>query len=215
MAPINRNLINFLTTIDLQQYLSVFEEEEITIEILKDMTDENLRSIGIKTFGQRYRILQVQFIVQVSVIYSKLNIKAAREYTDVEEDRNIPNDEEHSGETTEEIEHGNNDIYPQNSEGVAEENDNNAESQVDFDRDEEENDEPVFYSEQLTTGRIAHHFLVGFYRFDRKSVFKSGLSYFNCSFPGCKDKIYARYHNDEGRNEERFFQTIQSFAILN
>lgn len=39
-------------------YLPIFQREQITIDILVDMTHEDLQSIGITAFGHRHRILK-------------------------------------------------------------------------------------------------------------------------------------------------------------
>lgn len=46
-------------------YLPIFKQEQITIDILVDMTHEDLQSIGITAFGHRHRILKkVKELVQ-------------------------------------------------------------------------------------------------------------------------------------------------------
>ena len=47
-----------LISLNLLEYEEVFRAEEVTMDILVAMTEENLRSIGVRTFGQRFRILQ-------------------------------------------------------------------------------------------------------------------------------------------------------------
>lgn len=39
-------------------YLPIFKQEQITIDILVDMTHEDLQSIGVSAFGHRHRILK-------------------------------------------------------------------------------------------------------------------------------------------------------------
>ena len=49
----------FLSGLDFEDlYLPVFKREQITIDILVDMTHEDLQSIGITAFGHRHRILK-------------------------------------------------------------------------------------------------------------------------------------------------------------
>ena len=80
------------------------------------MTDENLHYIGIWTFGLRYSNIQVNFNVQIIVIYSNDKYKVARKFTDFQEDEN---------ETFREVAHGSNDGSPLNSEGVDTDEDEN------------------------------------------------------------------------------------------
>ena len=62
--------------------------------------------------------------------------------------------------------------------------------------------EPQFYSDQLTTNKVSHSYVIGKYRFWRKLVTKSGLSYFYCDHQGCKAKITVRYSSIENKNLE-------------
>lgn len=48
----------FLSGIEFNHYLPIFTREHITIDILVDMTHEDLQSIGITAFGHRHRILK-------------------------------------------------------------------------------------------------------------------------------------------------------------
>ena len=43
----------------------------------------------------------------------------------------------------------------------------------------------VFYAKTLSTGRVTHHFLNHFYRFDRNKVRANGRAFFQCSVRGC------------------------------
>ena len=63
---------SLLVSLGLEQYVPVFSEEEISLDILRYMSDENLRSVGIRTFGQRFRILQVfnhVSILELTIIF--------------------------------------------------------------------------------------------------------------------------------------------------
>ena len=44
--------------VDLEHLADLFEAEKIDIEILRDMTHEDLKSIGVSTFGWRHKILE-------------------------------------------------------------------------------------------------------------------------------------------------------------
>ena len=43
----------------------------------------------------------------------------------------------------------------------------------------------VFYAKTLSTGRVTHHFLDRFYRYDRNKVRLNGCAFFRCSVRGC------------------------------
>ena len=47
----------FLSEIGLGHLLDIFVEEEITMDVLKTFTDDDLKSIGITKFGPRRKIL--------------------------------------------------------------------------------------------------------------------------------------------------------------
>ena len=44
-----------------------------------------------------------------------------------------------------------------------------------------------------TTGKVLHGIYQGEYRHFRKLVAPSGLAYFHCEYPGCLNRITARY----------------------
>ncbi len=54
----NMSVKDFLTSIHLDQLVEVFAHEHITMDILVDMTNEDLQSIGISAFGHRHKILK-------------------------------------------------------------------------------------------------------------------------------------------------------------
>ena len=48
----------FLARIGLTDFIEVFETEMVDMEVLKEMSHEDLKSVGVKTFGQRHKILK-------------------------------------------------------------------------------------------------------------------------------------------------------------
>ena len=42
----------------MEQLLDIFRREMVTIEVLKEMSHDDLKSIGVKIFGQRHKILK-------------------------------------------------------------------------------------------------------------------------------------------------------------
>jgi hypothetical protein len=75
----------------------------------------------------------------------------------------------------------NNERYERNEAAVEVEID--PEVEVDGVIDDETN--LVFYAKTLSTGRVTHHFLNHFYRFDRNKVRANGRAFFQCSVRGC------------------------------
>ena len=52
------NISEFLTDIGLAEFIELFEYEMIDLEILREMSHEDLSSVGVKRFGQRFKILK-------------------------------------------------------------------------------------------------------------------------------------------------------------
>ena len=48
----------FLESNDFGQYLELFESEEITFDVLAEMTHPELKELGIKAYGHRHRLLR-------------------------------------------------------------------------------------------------------------------------------------------------------------
>ena len=48
----------FLSSLQLQSLSQVFKKEHITMEVLMDMSNDDLQSIGVPTFGHRHKILK-------------------------------------------------------------------------------------------------------------------------------------------------------------
>ena len=53
-----RSLATFLANINLENYLDLFIREEITMELLPMITESQFERIGVRTLGQRMRIVQ-------------------------------------------------------------------------------------------------------------------------------------------------------------
>ena len=56
--PRYRDLEHFLVAIGMSKYLPNFQSEEIELDVLKDMTDIDMKEIGISTKGARMRIMR-------------------------------------------------------------------------------------------------------------------------------------------------------------
>ena len=134
------NLRKFLKKIDLSEYLELLESEDITIEILKKMSNDDLKSIGINTFGHRFPIRE-----------------------------GIENfDQENGNETVQEpindvfiTFQGVDDEVPTRME---------MEDDIDDNSVNPEFSQVFWFKKVLSTDRITHHVAVDFYRFDRKLI---------------------------------------------
>ena len=52
------NIRDFLQKIGLEDLQDLFEHEKIDIDTLKEMSHDDLSSVGVKAFGQRHKILK-------------------------------------------------------------------------------------------------------------------------------------------------------------
>lgn len=55
MSP---TLASFLTTLQLEHLIEMFEREQITLEILAEMGHEDLKQVGVTAYGFRHKILK-------------------------------------------------------------------------------------------------------------------------------------------------------------
>ena len=156
-------------------------EEELTIDLLKILSGDDLKCIGVKTIGARMRF-----------------IRAVSEWEWVEQ---VTND---IGELSQDFNHE----EPGEPLEVLGE-------QPEVVDDEPEVTEPQFYSDQLTTNKVSHSYVIGKYRFWMKLVTKSELSYFYCDNQGYKAKITARYSLIENKNiEEPVLQALYLVQVI-
>ena len=42
----------------MNEYIQLFETEDVDFDLLRELNDENLRLMGVQTFGHRLRILR-------------------------------------------------------------------------------------------------------------------------------------------------------------
>ncbi|XP_075989607.1 tankyrase [Anticarsia gemmatalis] len=54
----SESLQTFLSSIGLEQLTTVLEREQITIDILSEMSHEDLRAVGVAAYGHRHRLLK-------------------------------------------------------------------------------------------------------------------------------------------------------------
>ena len=48
----------FLSLLQLDTHVAIFQKEHITMDVLIEMTNEDLQSIGVTAFGHRHKILR-------------------------------------------------------------------------------------------------------------------------------------------------------------
>ena len=54
----SNSMEEFLTDLELEHLLLIFEREHITMDVLMDMSHVDLSSIGVTAFGHRHRIIR-------------------------------------------------------------------------------------------------------------------------------------------------------------
>ncbi|XP_063836754.1 poly [ADP-ribose] polymerase tankyrase [Ostrinia nubilalis] len=54
----SESLQTFLSSIGLEQLASILEREQITVDILSEMSHEDLRAVGVPAYGHRHRLLK-------------------------------------------------------------------------------------------------------------------------------------------------------------
>ena len=87
----------------------MFQEEDVTLDILQQLTEDQLRQIGIRTLGQRIRILNTaQTIVRIEeeeIIEENDNVENGEERRlgEDEENDNVENEENVEGENEDEL----------------------------------------------------------------------------------------------------------------
>ena len=146
----------FLDNLGLSQYFDLFIEEEITLPILSQMTEEQLSRLGVTRFGQRFRIMtSVQNLI-------------LDDTRDLEPPPQPQPQSDHLPEPQPEPQ-------PLPEPALAE---------LDLDEEGLGLGDPIFYSETLNvkngTGnyRKSHHFLHGFFRYDLRWVKNNGRGFF-------------------------------------
>lgn len=54
----NPTLSSFMTSLQLEHLIEMFEREQITLEILAEMGHEDLKQVGVTAYGFRHKILK-------------------------------------------------------------------------------------------------------------------------------------------------------------
>lgn len=66
---------NFLASLNLEHLLDIFEREQITLDILAEMSHEDLKQIGISAYGFRHKLIKGTYIANIHNVYHRyLNV---------------------------------------------------------------------------------------------------------------------------------------------
>ena len=139
-----------------------FMEEEVIMSYMMRLTDAELKSLGITTMGSRIHFRDAASDWMGSRVPVQEDVSVSE---DVAVSENVAVSEDVAV--------------------VVESNSCPDEHEEPRSTLEIEDHQLVFYARTLSTGRITHHFLDEFFRFDRNKVKPNGRAYFQCSVRGC------------------------------
>ena len=172
-----REEAEFLSNAGFPHLVNNFREEEVVMRMMIQLSNEDLTGLGLSTIGARLRFREaVNDWIQRDSNGGDVELPVGEERADPENGMGDDAREERRSENT-----SNNERYERNEAAVEVEID--PEVEVDGVIDDETN--LVFYAKTLSTGRVTHHFLNHFYRFDRNKVRANGRAFFQCSVRGC------------------------------
>ena len=171
----------FLTNAGFPHLVDNFHNEEIIMRMMTRLTNQEMTELGLTTMGARMRFREA---VESWIARDAAGVPEAGEASgDGREAASI--DGEAAAEVQEVQEQrrtSNNTVAERVDEAVVqEENDQivEVEGMIDNERN------LICYAKTLSTGRVTHHFLDHFYRYDRNKVRPNGRAFFRCSVRGC------------------------------
>ena len=201
-APPNGDVSTFLKNVGLEEYSALFEQEDINFEILPELTEETLRTIGIRSLGQRLRIIRGvrNLEIEVPVIETQSN-QGEQEQEVAASGEELASG---SGEEGEEAEGSGSGEEGEEAEGSGE---GGVEAEAtggtgSFEVETRGTEEPIWWEEKCSSGRHTQRLTIGNDRFDRKYTAKSGLVYFKCNERPCGAMLSARYTSRDSQNFE-------------
>ena len=172
-----REEAEFLSNAGFPHLMDNFRDEEVVMRMTTHFSNQDLTGLGLSTTGARLRFREaVNEWIQRDANGEDVELPVGEERAAPENGRG----DEVKGERRNE--------NPPNNERDQR---NEAAVEVEIDPvvgiegviDDESN--LVFYAKTLSTGRVTHHFLNHFYRFDRNKVRANGRAFFQCSVRGC------------------------------
>ena len=180
-----------LIDLDLNQYNNLLIEEEIDLPVLAQLSEEQLSRIGIRTMGQRVRMMNAaQAMISVGQNVNENIVEEPEEDDDVggvEGEENVEGQEEEH-----DVEGG---------EGEGEE-DNEGREAEGVEEEEEGAVAPFEYeivTKTTTTGKKTHVIYVGDNKYLSRGIKKNGQAFFYCNFVSvhhkCTSSFRVRYHD--------------------
>ena len=208
-----------LNDLNLNDYHDLMFEQEIDLTVLAQLSEEQLSRIGVRTMGQRIRILNAARDASAS---SEVNQNQGDELSENseeegEEEEEGPASDEDEGEEEEGQDIGDDsegeeeDVEEEpNNEDVEEDDDQEGDVHGEVGEESEEEEEQPFEYEIVTkttnTGKKTHVIYVGENKYLSKGIKKNGQSYFYCNYVSvhhkCTSTFRVRYHDLQNPMDE-------------
>ena len=176
----------FLNDAGFPHLVDNFRGEEIIMRMMNRLSNQELTELGLATMGARIRFREAvdSRITRDAAGEATGDAagEAAREADGDGRDNAVLVNEAATEDSTEGVQgdrRTDNDTGSETVEGANIQEENGPNVEVDGERN------LIFYVNTLSTGRITHHFLDHFYRFDRNKVRANGRAFFRCSVRGC------------------------------
>ena len=222
--PLSPRVAKLLNDLGLNQYDTIFFNEEIDLQVLAQLKEEQLSRIGIRTMGQRIRIMNAA----QDALANSVNGQSVRGQSENGSSVNGEVQEAETEEGTSSLERSKQGYVGVQDEITAEDEDQGTEDGVEeagteegtsslvrskqgyvgvqdetTAEDEDEGTEDPFEFEIVTkttsTGKKTHHIFVGENKYLSRGIKKNGQAWFYCNFVSvhhkCTSSFRVRYHN--------------------
>ena len=208
--PLSPRVAKLLNDLGLNQYDIIFFNEEIDLQVLAQLKEEQLSRIGIRTMGQRIRIMNAA----QDALANSVNGQSVRGQSENGSSVNGEVQEAETEEGTSSLERSKQGSVGVQDEITAEDEDQGTEDGVEeagyvgvqdetTAEDEDEGTEDPFEFEIVTkttsTGKKTHHIFVGENKYLSWGIKKNGQAWFYCNFVSvhhkCTSSFRVRYHN--------------------
>ena len=183
--PLSPRVAKLLNDLGLNQYDIIFFNEEIDLQVLAQLKEEQLSSIGIRTMGQRIRIMNAA----QDALANSVNGQSVRGQSENGSSVNGEVQEAETEEGTSSLERSKQGYVGVQDETTAEDEDEGTEDPFEFE----------IVTKTTSTGKKTHHIFVGENKYLSRGIKKNGQAWFYCNFVSvhhkCTSSFRVRYHN--------------------
>ena len=160
----------FLTDAGFPHLVDNFRAKKIIMRMMTRLSSQEMTELGLTTMGSRMRFREAveSWVARDAAGASEAGEASVDGREAAVEDRRGQEDNNAGGERVDEA------VVQEENDPVVE-----VEGMIDNERN------LLFYAKTLSTGRVTHHFLDHFYRYDRNKVRSNGRAFFRCSVRGC------------------------------